>query len=120
MPCYDRRSTRSNSNSMKDLRRPTLRTFSRITVLAALAVMGTPGAAFASGFSIFEQGAKATAMGGALAATANDPSAIFYNVAGIAQLRSTEFSAGATAINFSNSFKGDPDDPLTSGTTGQY
>jgi long-chain fatty acid transport protein len=82
--------------------------------------MGATGAAFASGFALFEQGAKATAMGGAFAATADDPSAIFYNVAGIAQLRQTQVLAGGTLINFSNSFTGSPNDPLTSGTKGQY
>ncbi|HWS72559.1 MAG TPA: transporter, partial [Thermoanaerobaculia bacterium] len=67
--------------------------------------------AFGSGFSIFEQGAKATAMGGAFAATADDPSAIFYNIAGIAQQRQLTVLGGATAINFANEFKGDPNDP---------
>lgn len=75
---------------------------------------------FGSGFSIFEQGAKATAMGGAFAATADDPSAIFYNVAGIAQQRHTAFMAGGTAINFSNQFRGDANDAFTAGATGTY
>ncbi len=76
--------------------------------------------ALASGFALFEQGAKATAMGGAFAATADDPSAIFFNVAGIAQQRERKFMAGGTAITFQNQFTGDPNDPFTSGTTGQY
>ena len=74
----------------------------RFWLLVVVAALLTSGAAFGSGFSIFEQGAKATAMGGAFAATADDPSAIFYNVAGIAQIRRTEFNVGGTAINFSN------------------
>ncbi|HET7437470.1 MAG TPA: outer membrane protein transport protein [Thermoanaerobaculia bacterium] len=78
------------------------------------------GAAFGSGFSIFEQGAKATGMAGAFAATADDPSAIFYNPAGIAQQRQLSISAGATFINFTNQFTGDPNDPFTSGTKGEY
>src|SRR5437016_7498288 len=78
------------------------------------------GSALGSGFAIFEQGAKATALGGAFAATADEPSAIFYNVAGIAQLRRTEFLAGVTAINFANEFRGDPNDTFSSGTTGFY
>ena len=77
-------------------------------------------AAFGSGFALFEQGAKATAMGGAFAATADDPSAIFYNVAGIAQQRRTELLVGGTTINFQNQFTGDPNDIFTSGTTGKY
>ena len=76
--------------------------------------------AFGSGFALFEQGAKATSMGGAFAALADDPSAIFYNVAGIAQQRKTEVLFGGTAINFNNQFTGDPNDVFTSGTTGKY
>jgi long-chain fatty acid transport protein len=83
-------------------------------------MLAASGAAFGAGFGLFEQGAKATAMGGAFAATADDPSAIFYNVAGIAQQRHTTFMAGGTAINFSNEFTGDPTDALTAGTTGHY
>ena len=83
-------------------------------------MLAVSGAAFGAGFGLFEQGAKATAMGGAFAATADDPSAIFYNVAGIAQQRHATFMAGGTGINFSNQFTGDPNDPFTSGGTGRY
>jgi len=93
---------------------------SRFWLLVVVAAFLTSGAAFGSGFSIFEQGAKATAMGGAFAATADDPSAIFYNVAGIAQIRRAELSVGGTTINFANQFTGDPTDPYTAGTTGYY
>ena len=97
-----------------------MRPFSRTWLLIAAASLLVSGAAFGSGFGLFEQGAKATAMGGAFAATADDPSAIFYNVAGIAQLRRMEFSAGGTAINFANEFTGDPNDAFSSGTRGYY
>ena len=86
----------------------------------ALVSLTISGTAFGSGFSLFEQGAKATSMAGAFAATADDPSAIFYNVAGIAQQRHFTIMAGGTTINFSNEFRGDPNDEFTSGTTGQY
>jgi long-chain fatty acid transport protein len=98
----------------------TLRPFTKQLLLVCVAMLATAGAAFGSGYSIFEQGAKATAMAGAFTALADDPSAIFYNVAGIAQLRRTEFYGGGTAINFSNQFTGDPNDPFTVGTSGQY
>jgi long-chain fatty acid transport protein len=78
------------------------------------------GSAFGAGFSIFEQGAKASGMAGAFAATADDPSALFYNPAGLAQQREMTVLAGATFINFTNEFSGDPNDPLTSGTEGKY
>ncbi|HEX7676561.1 MAG TPA: outer membrane protein transport protein, partial [Thermoanaerobaculia bacterium] len=83
-------------------------------------MLAVSGAAFGAGFGLYEQGAKATAMGGAFAATADDPSAIFYNVAGIAQQRHATFMAGGTGINFNNSFTGDPNDAFTSGSTGRY
>ena len=97
----------------------TLRFLTRLLLLALLSLM-IAGAALASGFSLFEQGAKATALGGAFAATADDPSAIFYNVAGLAQQRHLTFFAGATAISFANEFRGDPSDEFTSGATGSY
>jgi long-chain fatty acid transport protein len=83
-------------------------------------VVAASGVSFGSGFGLFEQGAKATAMGGAFAATADDPSAIFYNVAGIAQQRQFTFMAGGTGINFANQFTGDPNDPFTSGASERY
>lgn len=54
--------------------------------------------AFGSGFSIYEHGAKATAMGGAFIAQANDATAIFYNPAGITGLQGFHLSLGATVI----------------------
>lgn len=96
-----------------------MRLLTRFLILAAVSLT-MAGTAFGSGFSLFEQGAKATAMGGAFAATADDPSAIFYNVAGLAQQRRLTFFGGGTAINFSNEFRGDPNDEFTSGTTGTY
>ncbi|HYR27214.1 MAG TPA: outer membrane protein transport protein, partial [Thermoanaerobaculia bacterium] len=91
----------------------------RLTIITTLAaVLAVP--AFGSGFSIFEQGAKASGMAGAFAATADDPSAIFYNPAGIAQQRRMAGYAGATFINFSNEFTGDPNSPITAGTEGKY
>lgn len=86
----------------------------RIAVLgfAAAAVSASlifPAAVTASGFSIFEQGAKASGMAGAFAAQADDPSAMFYNVAGLAHQRRTAVMAGATLITFSNEFEGAED-----------
>lgn len=67
---------------------------------------------FGAGFSLFEQGAKATAMGGAFTATADDPSAMFYNVAGLAYLDDMEASVGATWITFKAEFESDPFSPF--------
>ncbi|MEE8278372.1 MAG: outer membrane protein transport protein [Thermoanaerobaculia bacterium] len=53
---------------------------------------------FAAGFSIFQQGSKAMAMGGAFTAQADDPSAMFFNVGGLAFLDEQEFQVGFTFI----------------------
>ncbi|MBN2427583.1 MAG: transporter [Deltaproteobacteria bacterium] len=57
------------------------------------------GAAFGAGFHIHEQGAKAMGMANAFAAQADDPSALFYNPAGIAFQEGTKISLGVTVIN---------------------
>ncbi|MDQ3283983.1 MAG: outer membrane protein transport protein [Acidobacteriota bacterium] len=76
--------------------------------------------AFGSGFLIPEQSAKATGMADAFAATADDPSAIFFNPAGIAQQRHFSVLAGTTLINFTNEFEGDRNSPVTSGVHAEY
>lgn len=92
--------------------------FVRVVILCSSILLLTT-AAFGSGFSLWEQGAKATAMGGAFAATADDPSAIFYNVAGIAYQRDMAATAGGTMITFSNEFNGS--DPYPGeGTVARY
>lgn len=61
---------------------------------------------YAGGFQINEHGARAMSMGGAFTAVANDPSAIFFNPAGLAQLKGTHLMLGATFITPSSSFRG--------------
>lgn len=86
-----------------------MRRFPPERFLIAVSLLLTALPSFASGFSIFEQGAKATGMSGAFAATADDPSAIFYNVAGIAHQRRTSAMAGGTIITFNAQFDGADD-----------
>jgi long-chain fatty acid transport protein len=54
--------------------------------VAALAACVVAGEARAGGFNVYEMGARATALGGAFTATADDGSALFYNPAGLAWL----------------------------------
>jgi long-chain fatty acid transport protein len=65
--------------------------------LLALALAAS-GRVDASGFALFEQGAKATALGGAFAAEADDPSAMFYNPAGNAFNEKLTLSGGAVGV----------------------
>lgn len=69
--------------------------------------ISAPLCVFGNGFYIYEQGAKAVGMGGAFTAQADDPSAIFYNPAGIAQLNGTQVMAGLSPIMPSATFKSD-------------
>jgi len=68
--------------------------------------------AYGSGFQLNEHGARAMAMAGAFTGLANDPSAVYFNPAGITQLSGTRFLAGVTLIAPSASFTG-PQAPLS-------
>lgn len=57
-----------------------------------------PSEAIAGGFQLNEHGARAMAQAGAFAARANDPSAIFFNPAGLSFQRGAQIMAGATLI----------------------
>ncbi len=66
-------------------------------VALALAPAAAPPA-FGGGFSNFEQGSKAMGLGGAVTAQADDPSAMFHNVGGLAFLDEREFAAGFSLV----------------------
>ncbi len=69
------------------------------SVVAALALgLSGPDAVFGSGYSIYEQGAKAMANAGAFTARADDPSALFFNPAGIVQLDGIRVNVGTNVI----------------------
>ena len=53
------------------------------SLAAAALVLAAAGGAQAAGFNIYEAGARATALGCAFTATADDGSALFYNAAGL-------------------------------------
>lgn len=61
--------------------------------------------AAANGFALPDQDAFATARGEAMVATADNPSAIYYNPAGITQLEGHNLRAGAYLLNYDMSFK---------------
>ncbi len=71
-------------------------------VLVALA--SSP--AFGAGFGIFEHGSKAMGMACAFTAQADDPSALFYNAAGLAFQNQRAFELGTTLINADSTFDG--------------
>jgi long-chain fatty acid transport protein len=62
---------------------------------------------FAGGFQLNEHGARALAMGGAFTAVANDPSAIYWNGAGLSYLSGTNnIMLGVSLIAPTSSFRG--------------
>jgi len=68
-------------------------------VLTLIVILGLfSNMAYGSGFQLNEHGARAMAMAGAFTGLANDPSAIYFNPAGITQLKGTQFLVGATLI----------------------
>ncbi len=62
-----------------------------VTIGALLLLLTTARPAHAAGFLIYEQGVRATGMGGAVVASPFDPAAGFYNIAGIAFQRHNKF-----------------------------
>lgn len=77
-----------------------------ILSLVVLLGFGT-STANAAGFSIFEQGTKAMGMAGAFTAQADDGSAMFHNVAGLAFMKEKSQEAGVTLIHpISTEFEG--------------
>jgi long-chain fatty acid transport protein len=73
--------------------------FAALTMIAAAIVSPAQGA----GFSFYEQGSKAMGMANAFTAQADDPSALFFNVGGLAFLDERDFYAGVTVVSLGDS-----------------
>ncbi len=67
-------------------------------LLGAVALTLTASTVFASGFSIYEQGAKASGLAGAFVAQADDASANWYNPAAIVWQEGSQFQIGTNFI----------------------
>ena len=63
---------------------------------ACIMLLGYVQLSFGGGFSLFETSVRANALGGALIARADDPTAVFFNPAGITQLEGTQIACGAS------------------------
>lgn len=79
----------------------------KLNVLAILILISLlfPHLAFSHGWAGYEQGAKAKGMGGAFTGLADDPTAIYYNPAGIVQLDDTQISLGVAVPTGQGSFE---------------
>src|SRR5437870_13518742 len=76
-----------------------------ITVFTVIMLAVFCGQAWAGGVSFTEQGAAASGKGNAFTGEANDPSAIFYNPAGITQLPGTQFMIGTSIVKLDSTFR---------------
>jgi long-chain fatty acid transport protein len=79
--------------------------YKKITI-ALLLILLVTHVSYASGFQINECGARAMGMAGAFVGLANDPSALYFNPAGITQLKGTHILAGVAFIAPSVSYRG--------------
>lgn len=75
-------------------------------LVVTVGILAWTGISHGAGYGIYEQGARALGMAGAFTAQAADPSAIFFNPAGLTQLEGTQVSVGVSPILISRSFKG--------------
>jgi long-chain fatty acid transport protein len=78
----------------------------RLLAVAALGCLLTPASVSAEAFRILDHGAAATAQGAAFAAQADDPSALYYNPAGMTQLPGYQLMVGTNLVSSSTTFKG--------------
>ena len=70
-----------------------------------------PATGLANGTRLPNQNAEATARGNAFVATADNPSAIYYNPAGLTQLSGLQVQAGSYAIYCRNDYQATPGGP---------
>ena len=75
----------------------------RLTAWFAV-ILASPYSIYAGGFRINDQSASATGQAAAFTAQADDASAIYYNPAGMTQLRGVQFSAGTNLVGGHTSF----------------
>jgi long-chain fatty acid transport protein len=75
-------------------------------VLCAAAVLLVPALAMGAGFALYENSARAVGMGGAFGATADEPSAGYYNPAGLAFLKGFQIQGGLFLIGETSKFHG--------------
>jgi len=88
--------------------------FGGILAGALTALCLQPRVAHASGFHIDEQDARATGRGGAVTANPGNASAIYYNPAGLAELRGLNLAGGVSLVTPSAEFTSAADGSQTS------
>ena len=70
----------------------------RVSAISLLVCLTSPPLVYGEGFRNLHQGASATGQGDAFAAQADDPSALFYNPAGMTKLEGVQLYAGVLVV----------------------
>jgi len=78
---------------------------SHLSQWSVLVLALMPGALWGNGFRLVSQDAFAAARGEAFAATADNPSAIYYNPAGLTQLAGQQLRVGSYSLYFDPTFR---------------
>jgi long-chain fatty acid transport protein len=78
----------------------------RAGLAAAVLMVASAREGGAAGFALYDQSARGVGMGGAFTAQASDPSALFYNVAGIGFQEERRLSIGTNLFTLSTDFAG--------------
>lgn len=86
---------------------------SRLKASAIILLAGIPTVVSANGFRLVSQDAFAAARGEAFVATADNPSAVHYNPAGLTQIEGDEVRMGLYALHFEPTFEAPTGAPNT-------
>lgn len=76
-----------------------------LALLAVFVLVCVSSFVYASGFFLYHEDTKAQGMAGAFTAQADNPSAVFYNPAGMSQLEGTQASASTRFIRFETEYE---------------
>jgi len=77
-----------------------------VRLLLTALLLVSASAAYGAGFAVWEMGTKSSAMGGVLTASADDPTAIFFNPAGVGRLDGRQATLDLTVIKPYTEFSG--------------
>ena len=89
----------------------------RLLAVAVLGCLLAPASVSAEAFRILDHGAAATGQGAAFAAQADDPSALYYNPAGMTQLPGYQLMLGTNLVSSKTTFTGTDGRTVEGGTS---
>ena len=96
-----------------------MKTRMKLCYFSLILLVFIPSVVFGNGFATNEQSIRAIGRGGAFAAQADDPSAVYYNPAGIVQLEGTQATGGVSFIIPTVTFKSSVNNTTLNTTVGK-